>query len=217
MEELQKLSVKGREKRLLGLLSGKSQGRVKSAFEKWGRLLKGEKETCKPFPWRSLSAKNLLVAGCAVLILLAAYLNLRFAQDTGMPQAEDPTVSTPGSVAAEEDDYFAVAVINRSRVRDEAIDMYQALADDEAASVTTREEAYASMNALVDRTAAEVDIENRVKAKGFDNCVAILEGDRANVIVQTDSLTDAEVAQITEIVYLEAGVIPQNLTITEKV
>ncbi|MBR6530351.1 MAG: SpoIIIAH-like family protein, partial [Clostridia bacterium] len=51
----------------------------------------------------------------------------------------------------------------------------------------------------------------------FANCVAILEDDRASIIVQSDGLTDAEVAQITEIVYLEAGVIPQNLTITERV
>ncbi|MBQ2730716.1 MAG: SpoIIIAH-like family protein [Clostridia bacterium] len=221
MEELKKLTVEPNQKKKRNLLpaktkrekDGEKQGQL--SFSKLRERLLGEKKAgFAPFPWKSLSVRNLLIAGCAVLILLAAYLNLRFAQT--QPE-EPPLVSTPGSADSAEDDYFAVAVINRSRVRDEAIDMYQALADDEAASTTSREEAYASMNALVDRTAAEVDIENRVKAKGFSNCVAVLEGDRASIIVQSDGLTDAEVAQITEIVYLEAGVIPQNLTITEKV
>ncbi|MBQ2252996.1 MAG: SpoIIIAH-like family protein [Clostridia bacterium] len=222
MEELKKLTVEPKQKKKLHLLPAKSKQDDKGergvalSFSKLRTRLLGEKkEGFAPFPWKSLSVRNLLIAGCAVLILLAAYLNLRFAQTQ---TEEPPLVSTPGNAeSAQGDDYFAVAVINRSRVRDEAIDMYQALADDEAASTTSREEAYASMNALVDRTAAEVDIENRVKAKGFENCVAVLEGDRASIIVQTDGLTDAEVAQITEIVYLEAGVIPQNLTITEKV
>lgn len=216
MEELQAVTIQKEGRRPFALL-GQGKGGARGALSRLrARFAAEEKEGVRPFPWSSLSVKNLLIAGCAVLILLAAYLNLRFAQDAQLP-GEDSLVTTPGSAETGEDDYFAVAVINRSRVRDEAIDMYQALADDAAASQNSRDEAYASMNALVDRTASEVDIENRIKAKGFSNCVAILEGDRANVIVQATGLTDAQVAQITEIVYLEAGVIPQNLTITEKV
>lgn len=213
MEELQTLTVEGAAaKRGLFSVFGR---RASLAHLKTRLLGAGEGEEWRPFPWKSLSVRNLLIAGCAVLILLAVYLNLRFAQGTDV--TDPPLVSTPSSTETDADDYFAVAVINRTRVRDEAIDMYQALADDVSASQVTRDEAYASMNALFDRTAAEVDIENRIKAKGFANCVAILEDDRASIIVQSDGLTDAEVAQITEIVYLEAGVIPQNLTITERV
>lgn len=221
MEEFKPLTLERRKDKPWRLLPRKAKDAQAAqseerAFERLRRaLLFGKKEGAKPFPWRSLSVRNLLIAGCAVFVLLAAYLNLRFAQsDVGqqepVAQADSPQVEVG-------EDYFAVAVINRSRVRDEAIDMYQALADDSSASQTSREEAYASMNALVDRSAAEVDIENRVKAKGFSNCVAILEGDRASIIVQADGLTDSQVAQITEIVYVEAGIIPQNLTITEKV
>lgn len=212
MEELQTLSAGGGKQKAFRLLgAGEGAGRFKDAFL---RLL-SPREGCKKIPWKSIPVRNVLIAGSALLILLAAYLNLRFAKSPLSP--EDNLVAQPGSAQVSEDDYFAVAVINRSRVRDEAIDMYQALADDATVSQNTREEAYASMNALVDRTAMEVDIENRVRAKGFSNCVAILEDDRANVIVQSTGLTDAEVAQITEIVYLQAGVIPQNLTITERV
>ncbi len=209
MEELKTLTVEKKERAfLLGTANGKGgfRGTLSRLFaDREGRA----------FSWKSVPVRNVLIAGSALLILLAAYLNLRFA-GKALPQVDDP-VAEPGSTEVSDDDYFAVAVINRSRVRDEAIDMYQALADDSAASQNTRDEAYASMNALVDRTAMEVDIENRVRAKGFSNCVAVLEGDRANVIVQSAGLTDAEVAQITEIVYLEAGVLPQNLTITERV
>lgn len=218
MEQLETLSIR-RERITPKQLPGKSRpaGKGRAALDKLReRLIPASKEECRPFPWKSLSVRNLLIASSAVLILLAAYLNLRFAQGTATGEETPPLASGEETVSTE-DDYFAVAVINRSRVRDEAIDMYQTVADDESASQTSREEAYASMNALVDQSAAEVDIENRIKAKGFSNCVAILEDGRANVIVQSEGLTEAEVAQITEIVYLEAGVIPQNLTITEKV
>ncbi len=216
MEELQTLTIEAAPSKK-ALSEGRRKASVKETARRLRARLLGEgKEGFSAFPWKSISVRNALIAASAVLILLAAYLNLRFAQDTTAQNGEEPLVSSPSS-AEEEDDYFAVAVINRSRVRDEAIDMYQALADDEAASATSREEAYASMNALVDRTASEVDIENRIKAKGFSNCVAILEEDRANIVVESAGLSDSEVAQITEIVYLEAGVIPQNLTITEKV
>lgn len=224
MQELETLSIRstrGGKRKLLtaGDADGEAGGWKKAWENVRQRFLSGEKEGYKPFPWKSLSMRNLLIAASAVLILLAAYLNLRFAQDAGGGTGEDtpPLLSQTGTESTTQDDYFAVAVINRSRVRDEAIDMYQAVADDAAATQTSRDEAYASMNALVDQTAAEVDIENSIKAKGFANCVAILDGGRANIIVETSGLTDAEVAQITEIVYLQAGIIPQNLTITEKV
>ena len=220
MEQLAKIAIVTDRAKRRELASGEKRERdtVKRAVEKLKEKMLPKKASFQSFPWKSLSVRNLLIGACAVIILLAAYLNLRFVQDKDdLPLTDDVVTEGAGTAADAKEDYFAVAVINRTRVRDEAIDMYQAMADDEAASATSRDQAYASMNALVDRTAAEVDIENRIKAKGFENCVAILEEDRANIIVQAQELTDAQVAQITEIVYLEAGVIPQNLTITEKV
>lgn len=210
MEQLKPVVIKQSER----LPEAGRHGGVLAALKK--KLEEKREEGWKPHPWKSLPVKNLLVAGCAVLILLAAYLNLRFAGSEGAGE-KVPLVGQQAEQASDSDDYFAIAVINRTRAREEALDMYRSLADDQTASEATRQEAYAAMNALVDRSAVEVDIENAVRAKGFENCVAVLEGERANVIVQSAGLSEKQLAQITEIVYLQAGVIPQNLTVTEMV
>ena len=53
-------------------------------------------------------------------------------------------------------------------------------------------------------------------AKGFEECVAIISGDNASIIVKSDGLLPNEVAQITEIVYEQAGILPTNMNIVEK-
>ena len=221
MKRLQPLTVKNERAELIRSRAlapaGAEREEAERILSKWRGKLREKTHGWKPFPWKAFSVRNLLIAGCAVLILLAAYLNLRFAEPGVLSEGEPTEVlDASAEQSAAEDDYFAIAVINRQRARDEAIDMYQTVADDTAATESSRSAAYASMNELVDRSAVEIDVENQIKAKGFANCVAIVDNDRANVIVETDGLSQSEVAQITEIVYLKTGIPPQNLTITEK-
>ena len=46
--------------------------------------------------------------------------------------------------------------------------------------------------------------------------VAVLNGDKASVIVESEPLTPGQVAQVSEIVYEIAGILPVNLKIIEK-
>ena len=62
----------------------------------------------------------------------------------------------------------------------------------------------------------EAAIESLVRGKGFAECVAVISGDNANVIVRTDALLPNEVVQIQEIVYETAGILPANVKIIEK-
>ena len=56
-----------------------------------------------------------------------------------------------------------------------------------------------------------------VKAKGFVDCVAFLDGGRANLTVQTPDgqLSADQVAQIRDIVVAKASVPAHNITIVE--
>lgn len=174
----------------------------------------------KPIPWKNLfNARNALVASCIALILVAGYLNVRFST----PLEETP--SAPGNVSdqapgeesgSSEENFFAQAVISRERVRDEAIDVLRELTEDESADAAARQEAYEQMNRLAEEISSEVNIENLVRSKGFEQCVAVVSGDDVNVIVRSDGLTPGEVAQIKEIVYLQTGVIPNNVKIIER-
>ncbi|MBQ3616480.1 MAG: SpoIIIAH-like family protein, partial [Anaerotignum sp.] len=50
----------------------------------------------------------------------------------------------------------------------------------------------------------------------FSQCIAVISNENCNVIVESDGLAPGEVAQITEIVYEQAGIHPTNLKIVEK-
>ena len=62
----------------------------------------------------------------------------------------------------------------------------------------------------------ETIVEEMIKAKGFEECVAIISGDNINVIVKSEGLLTSEVAQITDIVRNETGFGAENIRIVEK-
>ena len=178
----------------------------------------------KPFPWKELlKSKNLLIGACVMLIVVAAYLNIRFSAPAAPPTDETqkpPENQTSGtgdeSDVMDESNYFAVAVINRERVRDEALDLLQTVAESEDSTVEAREEAYAEMSRIASEITYETNIENLIRSKGFAECVAVMNGDNVNIVVKTDGLSVGEVSQIKEIVYLTAGTYPENIKIIEK-
>ncbi|MBQ9130484.1 MAG: SpoIIIAH-like family protein, partial [Clostridia bacterium] len=57
-----------------------------------------------------------------------------------------------------------------------------------------------------------------IKSKGFSQCVAVVDDTTVSVIVGTDdALMANELAQIKEIIYLQTGVDPTGMRITEKI
>ncbi len=115
-----------------------------------------------------------------------------------------------------DDSYFSNAILNRSKARDEAIAVLQTIVDSGDALADTKEQALSDIAQIVEEMTIEANIEALIKAKGFSDCIAVISGDKANVIVKSDGLLETEVAQIAEIVYSEAGIIPSNVTLVEK-
>ncbi len=179
--------------------------------------------------FRFLNKKTTVLAACILVIGVAGFLNVRYSNPaenipkdaltdkSGEASLETDEIAADESVAVETlEDYFALAVINRERVRDEAIEMLKDVAGSDATDVSAKNEAYVEMTRMANEIANEANIESLVKAKGFSECVAVISNDTANVIVESDGLTINEVAQIKEIVYLECGVLPDNIKIIEK-
>ena len=115
-----------------------------------------------------------------------------------------------------DESYFSDAILNRTKARDEAISVLQTIVDSGDALADTKEQALSDIAKIVEEMTIEANIEALIKAKGFSECVAVISGDKANVIVKTEGLLENEVAQIAEIVYSEAGIIPSNITLVEK-
>jgi hypothetical protein len=53
-------------------------------------------------------------------------------------------------------------------------------------------------------------------AKGFEECVAVISNGNASIVVKSDGLTPAQLAQINEIVYEQASIKPVNVKIIER-
>ena len=170
-------------------------------------------EKAKPFPWKRINAKNALIAGCLVIVAVAGYLNIRYGI-TPTKEVALPNEEVEEDVSAES--YFASAIIDRERARGEALEVLVSITEDEEASETAKTDAFTQMERIANETSWEIDIENLVKAKGFEECVAIINDDNANIVVSSDGLTPGEVAQIKEIVYLEASIQPKSVKIIEK-
>ena len=170
--------------------------------------------------------RNIAILATLVLIAGAVYLNwILFADgDAYAPgdyvsggeagnNGEKPNndVSADGS-----DSYFALALIDRSEARAEALEVLSKITTSEEANDEAKENAYAEMAKIAEEIECESNIETLIKAKGFEECVVVIGNGKANVIVSGENLLPSEVAQIREIVYAQASITPENITIIEK-
>ena len=63
---------------------------------------------------------------------------------------------------------------------------------------------------------AEANIETLIKAKGFEECVAVISDGHIDIVVKSSGLEAGQRAQIQEIVLKQADIAPSNITIIEK-
>ncbi len=112
--------------------------------------------------------------------------------------------------------YFEAMQLSRQQARDEAMEVLMTVAESGTAVDEMKAEALDDIAQIALDIENEANIETLILAKGFAKCVAVVNGDTASVVVQSDGLLPSEIAQISEIVYEQAGILPANLTIIEK-
>lgn len=171
-----------------------------------------------------IGRKNLVMICSVVLIGTAIFLNWRLFADDNGEQKDDKVNSIPPSGNAsyvsgesEDDDaYFASSMVSRQRARDEAMEVLQTVVENSETVESVKTQALGDISRIALDIEREANIETLIKSKGFDDCVAVVSGTTANIIVKSDGLLPNEIAQITEIVYEQAGIDPVNIKIVEK-
>lgn len=166
------------------------------------------------------------VVVCAVFLVgVAVLLNLILFNGEGEQKqklAVDMSALTAGNASENETEgepvynYFEAMQLSRQQARDEAMEVLLSVAESGTAVEAMKTEALDGIAQIALDIENESNIETLVLAKGFAQCVAVVNGDTASVIVKTDGLLPNEVAQISEIVYEQAGILPANLKIIEK-
>ena len=169
--------------------------------------------------WRHIGKRNLIILSVMLLIGLAVYLNYLWfyhpADDA--VGAGNTTAGTDNGTAAgtQEEDYFAATALARETTRCESMEVLQKVVD--SGEGEEREAALTQSSAPAAAMEKEANIETLVKAGGYEQCVAVISGDSASVVVSGEVPLDAaRVATITGIVYEQAGILPANLTVKQK-
>ena len=164
--------------------------------------------------------RSLAVFLVVVLIGAAVYVNYKLFYDPvdamgygdGNMQNNFSDSAQTGNNATEEN-YFTATVLNRQQSRDEAIEVLKLVSESDESSEEAKAEATAKISQIAVDVQNENNIETLVKAKGFEECVAIISENAVSVIVGADELQAAEAAQILAIVYDTTGINPENVSI----
>lgn len=116
------------------------------------------------------------------------------------------------------DDFFESARLARTKARDEALDSIQKTLKSSSLSEEEKEKLTEELELQVSNITSETSLENKIKAKGFADCVVTLGVGRADVTVMTenDALTADEVTQIRDVLLTSCrGLEASDITITE--
>ena len=86
--------------------------------------------------------------------------------------------------------------------------------NNEKLTESAKQEAVNSMIALTETAKKETDAEMLLEAKGFTSAVVSMGESNVDVMISASSLTDAQTAQIIDIVQRKTEVSPENIIIT---
>lgn len=198
------------------------------------------KEKIANIEWKKLiGTKAFITVGCVMLVcvavLVSTLVNNNGEQDVageegnrvlgntllvdsslaGETVGEDENDTNVNASPETAEDFFAMAIINRTQVRDSALEVLQEIASNPDTLPNAKEEALESIADIADDMSAEANIETLIKAKGIAECVAVISGESCSVIVNQSGLLPDELTQITDIVYEQTGISVANITVVE--
>lgn len=171
-----------------------------------------------------IGRRNLIIIAAVLLLGAAVAINyfVFYGGDDGINygdgnMGDQSADAGAGDGADSGDTYFSAAVLSRQQARDEALEVLQTVLSSEDALEETKEQALADISRIALEIEKESNIEALVRAKGFAECVAVISGENASIIVKNEGeLLQNHVAQIGEIVYEQTGILPVNVKILSK-
>lgn len=111
-------------------------------------------------------------------------------------------------------DYVAGVQLEREQTRAINKETLNELINNESLSQEQRQSAVDSMLKLTELTQKETTTESLLGAKGFDNSIVCISDEYVDVIIGKKNITDAEKAQIEDIVKRETGFELSDIVIT---
>ena len=160
---------------------------------------------------------------------LAVYVNYQFSDPEGLLPTSAQTESqknygdaqlvganpTVAGDVAEGEAYFAQAKVLRQKSRDESVETLTGMLENAQIDPNQRAEMAMKATELAQTIEKEGKIENLMKAKGFTDCMVYYDTQGVDVVVRTEGLDAAQVAQMKDIILQETSVPVENISIVE--
>jgi len=152
-----------------------------------------------------------IMTGLIALLFVAVFVNynLNASKDdvptAASPQEETETLATSG--------FFMDFKLERKQVREQEVAYLDSIIANAATDQETLATAQNKKMELASAMELEVTIEGLLRAKGISDAVVTFHKGSVNVVVNEASLTDAQVAQVVELVQRETGEAIENIKI----
>ena len=123
---------------------------------------------------------------------------------------------TPGEAvltSGEAENTVAQAKVAREQMRSQNKETLQAIIDNANISEEEKKDAIAQMLQMTQLSEQEVAVETLMASKGFSESVVSLTADSADIVVNAAELTDANRAQIEDIVTRKTNIAPEKIVL----
>lgn len=146
--------------------------------------------------------RQLVMGALALLLAGAVYLNWQIGSDNTVAASSNSDVGNAQFVNAQasESAYFTAAKAERKAARNDSIAELKEIAESATADEETKKEAAERSVELAAAADAEANIETLIKAKGFEECIAVIGQEGISIVVRSEDLLDSQVMQIKDIV-----------------
>ena len=182
-----------------------------------------QKQSSKP-------KKIVIMAALAVALGGAVWLNMNYSAASGgfvksetassqvknLGDTEYVNNNTEAKVtetSAAAADYFTKAKADREKTRNEAIALLKETAKDAKATDEAKNEATKKATAIAEAMNQEAAIETVIKAKGFEQAVAVIAENGITVMVQSGDLTQSQTLQIQDAVTANSNIAVEKIKI----
>lgn len=110
-------------------------------------------------------------------------------------------------------DYFDTARADRTAAREKAVDLLKDTISDVSLDAAAKQAAIESLGVIAKRIENEASIESLIKAKGFNDAVAIIGEDGITIIVNSEELLSSQTLQIQDIAMSQTGLTLEKIKI----
>ena len=174
-----------------------------------------------------MKKKNIVSLVVVAFICVAVYLNIDNSKvaESDASRIETTLGEETTKVEAKEEtrdvsdmgEYFDEARLEKKKARDSAISTLQEAVLETTLSQESRDSAARSIETISNGAVSEARIETLIKAKGYAECVALMNESGVNVIVASpkEGLSAADTTKIKDIVVGETKVLPSQIKIIE--